>query len=254
MEPSPKPVRLQKIIADAGMCSRRDAEALITQGKVTVDGVVAPIGTSLDPHSRHTIIVNGKPLQQTTGLRYIMLHKPTGFVSSTVPEGTIPPITDLVQTPQRLYPVGRLDVDTEGLILLTNDGAFSHHLTHPSHEIPKTYQVLIRKTFKPQDAVWLKGSPLIEERPVDVRTIKVLDPHCIEITIHEGRKHIIKKLIGALGHHVDALRRIRIGSLELGSLPIGTWRDLTPQEVTRLMQTDSKKSHTPKPSRVHHTK
>ena len=233
--------RVQKIIADAGICSRRKAEDLIRLGSVTVNGKTAKIGDSADS-DKDTIAVDGKPLKKTSQFLYLAINKPRGFVSSTLPENGREAVTSLVKTKERIYPVGRLDVDTEGLLLLTNDGNFSHKLTHPSFEVTKTYQVHLLRPIREKDLLKLQDGPVIDGKKVDIHMVRDLEPRVIEVTIHEGRKHIVKKLFGHMGYHVERLIRIRIGDVQLGPLRTGAVRALTPVEIQKLLK-GVKKEH-----------
>lgn len=231
--------RLQKILAAAGVCSRRQAEKLISDGRVTVDGlVVATLGSKVDP-AEHEISVDGCPLARTTGLVYYLLNKPPGYVTTmSDPQGR-PLVTSLLRgVKARVFPVGRLDIDTSGALILTNDGDLTQKVLHPSNEINRTYQA--RVTGHPGEAQLdaLRQGILLEGRKTWPARILVVgsdrDSTTIEITIHEGRKRQVRKMFAALGHPVQELARTAYAKLELGNLPIGRFRKLTPKDLEKL--------------------
>lgn len=230
--------RLQKIMAQAGIGSRRHNEELIRAGKVRVNGKVAQLGDKASPlHDK--IEIDGKPLPRQEKI-YIILHKPRHVLSSTedeLEEGRRT-VRDMVDIPGHLYPVGRLDKESMGLILLTNDGALAHQLTHPRYEHPKTYRVLVEG--HPSNELlrqWRQGVMLDGEMTAPAQ-IKVdqekEDCTWLEIVLREGRKRQIRRLAAELGHPVRTLVRTKIGPLSLGDLPLGKWRHLSPEEVSLL--------------------
>jgi 23S rRNA pseudouridine2605 synthase len=229
--------RLQKILASRGIASRRKAEEMITQGRVSCNGAVAHLGDSADPDI-DVILLDGKPLPSKNEYVYIMLHKPRGFVTTLSDERGRPNAAQLVEDcGTRVYPIGRLDMDSEGLLLFTNDGEFANRLMHPSHEIDKTYDTWVtgysedglRKLSKP---VTLDGYTI---RPPKIVPVKVDGERAmLRITIHEGRNRQIRRMCQIAGMHVTRLRRIREGSLVLGDLPKGKWRYLTLDELEKL--------------------
>ena len=229
--------RLQKILSAAGLCSRRTAETWLTAGRVTVNGVPAALGDKADAE-RDAIAVDGKPLRKAEGFRYLMLHKPRGYVTTLSDERGRKTVADLVaDAGVRVYPVGRLDRDSEGLLLLTNDGALAQRLTHPSHEVSKTYQVTVtgdtdgaaERLAALRD---LEGEPIA---PARVRTLRQKgDRALLEVAIHQGKNRQIRRMCAQCGLTVLRLRRIREDCLTLGSLKAGTWRDLTPEEISAL--------------------
>ncbi|MCX5851964.1 MAG: pseudouridine synthase [Deltaproteobacteria bacterium] len=238
--------RLQKIISRSGVASRRAAEKLIREGSVSVNGVVIDVPGSKADSVRDEIRVSGRRIS-TEGYRvYVALYKPRGYISTlSDPEGR-PLVTDLLKKiPERLYPVGRLDYDSEGLILLTNDGSFAHRIQHPSHEIPKTYAVKIRGEMAPGEIDRLRrGITLADGRfiPRSVRiTRKNSKSSWIEITVTEGRNRILRRSLELLGKEVTRLVRLGIGTVELGTLKPGEYRRLTHQEVEKLRARKSSK-------------
>lgn len=229
--------RLQKILSDRGVTSRRKGEALIGQGKVTVNGQIAALGDSADPEI-DTICVEGKPLPSTREYIYLMLNKPRGYVTTLSDEKGRPTAASLVSDcGRRVYPVGRLDMDSEGLLLFTNDGAFANRAMHPSHEINKTYLVQVKgygfEGFQRlREPVTLDGYRI---SPPKLRLLWTKDDSArFEITIHEGRNRQIRRMCALAGMRVTMLRRIREGELELGNLPVGKWRFLTASEIEKI--------------------
>lgn len=229
--------RVQKIIAQSGLCSRRTAESWIEQGKVTINGRKATIGAHADPARDH-ICVDGKPLHGKEQKRYLMLYKPRGFVTTMKDEHGRKNVSQLVKKCScRVYPVGRLDIDSEGLLIMTNDGELTQKLTHPSHEITKTYTVTVRGN--------LENIPkLTEPMDIDGYIIKPADVYILnqkenqarlEIRIHEGRNRQIRKMCEKCGFTVHRLKRLSVGNLKLDtSLPVGKWRELTQSEISYL--------------------
>ena len=229
--------RLQKILSARGIASRRRAEQLIQNGQVTVNGAAAALGDSADPECDR-ICVNGQPLPAEQRLVYILLNKPRGYVTTLSDEKGRPNAAQLVaECGTRVYPVGRLDMDSEGLLLFTNDGAFANELTHPRQEVEKVYEV------------WAVGyQPGREEklsRPIVLDGYRIRPPKVVllsangdkakfRVTIHEGRNRQIRRMCEAAGMRCTRLRRIQEGSLRLGDLPCGTWRYLTPEEIAEL--------------------
>jgi 23S rRNA pseudouridine2605 synthase len=230
--------RLQKIIATAGICSRRHAESLILAGCVSVNGkIVATLGSKADPARDH-IKVNGKLLRPGTVKLYLLLNKPKGVVSTAFdPEGR-PTVIELVKdVSERVYPVGRLDFNTEGLLLLTNDGEFAQSIMKAGPHCPKTYMVKVRGKLEPEllerlrSGVFLDG---VRTAPAKISLIKEA-PNCwYEVVLSEGRNQQIRKMFAYAGHPVEKLRRVRIGFLEDAQLRSGRYRLLTPQEVARF--------------------
>ena len=235
--------RLQKILSARGVASRRAAEQMILDGRVMVNGCVASLGESADPDTDQ-IIVDGKSLPAGNQSVYIMLNKPRGFVTTLSDEKGRRTAAELVaDCGVRVYPVGRLDLSSEGLLLFTNDGAFADRLMHPKHEVKKTYFVWVtgytpQGFEKLQQPVELDGYMI---RPPHVRQWTVQGEHArLEITIHEGRNRQVRRMCDAAGMHVTRLRRISEGRLKLGDLPVGKWRYLTDEEVQMLKELGEK--------------
>lgn len=229
--------RLQKILSSRGVCSRRRAEELITAGLVTVNGITAKLGDTADPEADE-ILVEGKSLPTRQAYVYLMLNKPRGFVTTLSDEKGRPNAAQLVaDCGARVYPVGRLDMDSEGLLLFTNDGDFANTLMHPKHQVEKTYDIWVtgynpgcfRRLSEPMELDgYALRIPKLKLLKVEGKTAR------IQITIHEGRNRQVRRMCEIAGMHVTRLRRIREGSLELGNLPKGKWRYLTPEEISKL--------------------
>jgi 23S rRNA pseudouridine2605 synthase len=233
-------IRLQKLLAQSGVASRRKCEELMLDGEVEVDGeVVTRLGTKVDPRTA-VIRVSGLRLPPVSDHVYLVLHKPRGVVSTmSDPEGR-PTLEDLVaDRPERLFHVGRLDTDTSGLILLTNDGDFAHKMAHPSYEVDKTYVAEVDgEVTKETVAALLAGVELDDGpvRPTEVRVVAATRTKSIvELVIHEGRNRIVRRLLDHLGHPVRKLSRIRFGPVRLGGLPAGELRELTNDELGALL-------------------
>lgn len=228
--------RLQKILAARGVCSRRKAEELITAGRVSVNGQVAALGQSADP-DKDKIELDGAPIPSGGEYVYIMLHKPRGYVTTLSDEKGRPNVIQLVDCGKRVYPIGRLDMDSEGLLLLTNDGEFANHLMHPKAEVEKTYEVWVTQ-FTPGGEKRLAQPITIDGytiKPPKVNLLNVQGSAAhLTITIHEGRNRQIRRMCQAAGMHVTRLRRIAEGTVRLGDLKKGTWRYLTAQEIDHL--------------------
>ena len=232
--------RLQKVLAQAGIASRRASEALIAQGRVSVNGqpVTVP-GFKVDPQ-RDTIAVDGQPLARKAEQPvYVLLNKPRGVLSAASDARGRQTVLDLVDLPERLFPVGRLDLYSEGLILLTNDGELTAKLTHPRYEIEKEYHVLVYgRPTTPTLAQWRRGGVEVEGKPVGRAVVEKLkeegDGTWLKLILTEGRKREIREVARTLGHPVKRLIRVRMGPVELGHLKPGTWRHLTGAEVQRL--------------------
>ena len=229
--------RLQKILSSRGICSRRKAEELITDGKVLVNGVPAKMGDAADPEADE-ILVEGKALPAKEQYVYILLNKPRGYVTTLSDEKGRPNAAQLVaDCGVRVYPVGRLDMDSEGLLLFTNDGDFANRLMHPKHQVEKTYDTWVtgynpgcfKRLGEPMelDGYALK-IPKLSLLKVEGKTAR------IRITIHEGRNRQVRRMCEIAGMHVTRLKRVREGALELGDLAKGKWRYLNPDEVERL--------------------
>ena len=216
-------VRLQKYLAESGVASRRKSEELIEQGKVKVNGRVAMIGDKVDP-KKDTVTVSGKKIVKTKNHTYIVLHKPRGFITTMSDEKDRKCVAELIKDVDgRVYPVGRLDKDSEGMLLFTNDGAFANAMTHPTKHVPKTQTQGV----------------IIEDRktaPAEVRVITKEEGRVVlEIILYEGRNRQIRKMCEEVGLEVARLKRTAIGSIKLGMLKQGAWRHLTEDEVRKLM-------------------
>jgi 23S rRNA pseudouridine2605 synthase len=226
-------VRLAKYLAHAGVASRRAADRLVAEGRVTVDGEPAP-DPARDVDGSHDVRVDGRPVRAEAHEVYA-LHKPAGVVSTARDPQGRRTVVDLIETPSRLYPVGRLDADVTGLILLTNDGALAHRLTHPSFEVPRTYRARVRHPPLKEPALRaLREGVELEDGPTAPAQVRKLAADRLELTIHEGRKHQVKRMCAAVGHPVRELQRVAFGPLRLGGLEPGEHRRLTPAEIERL--------------------
>ena len=230
--------RLQKVIANAGFCSRRKAEELIIQGKVLVNGEkVLELGTKVD--SNDVISINGIMLKREEK-EYILVYKPRGVVTTTSDEYGRKTVLDLIKTDKRLYPVGRLDYDTTGILLLTNDGELANLLLHPKNKIDKLYIAKVKGFVSKDEVLKLSKGVIIENKktaPAKVRVRKYdkkTDTSIVEIIIHEGRNHQVKNMFLAVNHEVLKLKRERISFLDLGNLKSGEYRYLSPKEVKKL--------------------
>lgn len=231
--------RLQKLLSAAGICSRRAAEAYITEGRVTVNGETAELGRRADPE-RDEIRVDGTLLGGREQEVYLLLNKPRGYVTTLSDEKGRKNVADLVRAcGARVYPVGRLDLDSEGLLLMTNDGALMQRLLHPSHEVNKTYHVSVygavagaeKRLAALRD---LDGEPI---RPAQVEVLRQTGQTAeLAVTIHEGKNRQVRRMCAACGLNVKRLRRVREHTLELGDLAPGAWRYLTEAEVNALKQ------------------
>lgn len=231
-------IRLQKFMADCGVASRRKSEELIAAGKVKVNGMVASIGDKIDP-KKDTVSVSGRKITQSKNYVYIMLHKPRGYVTTMSDEMDRKCVAELVKdVGLRIYPIGRLDRDSEGLLLFTNDGEFANALTHPSRHIAKTYRVSVKPAINEDQLTVLTSSMMIDGRktlPADVRVInKDADKSTLEIILYEGRNRQIRRLCEEAGLETARLKRLAIGQLTLGNLKVGEYRHLTHDEVALL--------------------
>lgn len=235
-------VRLQKYIAMSGLASRRAAEGMIDEGrvkvngkKVTEQGVKVEIGCD-------SVTVDNKPLELKDKKYYIMLNKPAGYVSTAKDQFDRPTVVDIVkgEVGTRIFPVGRLDYETEGLLLMTNDGDFTYKITHPKFQKDKTYIAVINGGISISDLNRLRRGVRIEDYTTSPAEVEILDAAggktAIQITIHEGRNRQVRKMFDSLGYTVSALKRIKIGELELGNLPVGRWRHLTSHEINCLLK------------------
>jgi 23S rRNA pseudouridine2605 synthase len=233
-------VRLQKLLAQSGVASRRKCEELMLDGEVEVDGeVVTRLGTKVDPRTA-VVKVSGQRLPPISDHVYLVLNKPRGVVSTmSDPEGRRTIADVVADRPERLFHVGRLDTDTSGLLLLTNDGDFAHRMAHPSFEVEKTYVAEVEGRLARGTIADLLAGVTLDDGPVQVRRARVVDTAAdrsiVELVIHEGRNRIVRRLLDEVGHPVRQLTRTRFGPVELGSLKSGNTRELTNDELGRLL-------------------
>jgi 23S rRNA pseudouridine2605 synthase len=230
-------VRLAKFLAQAGVASRRASEKMIAAGRVSVDGepVTDP---ARDVSGGARVEVDGRPVAAEETETWL-LNKPAGVVSTAREPGPRRAVTELVDSTARLYPVGRLDADSTGLILLTNDGELANRLTHPRYEVPKTYRVLLRRPPAERDLEALRDGVQLEDGPTAPARVEPRAEREIEITIHEGRNRQVRRMAEAIGNEVLELERVRLGSLDLGDLAPGDARKLTDEELARLWEDPS---------------
>jgi 23S rRNA pseudouridine2605 synthase len=225
-------VRLAKFLAHAGVASRRASEDLIAEGRVTVDGqTITDPATDVD--ESNTVTVDGERLKREQRVVYL-LNKPKGVLSTAIDTHGRETVVDLVTTSKRLYPVGRLDADTTGLILLTNDGELANRLMHPRYEVPKTYRAKVERRLSERTITQLREGIVLDDGPTQPAKVRQLKAGVLEITIKEGRKHQIRRMLEAMGHPVKELERIALGPLTLGTLKVGKHRRLAPTEVEQL--------------------
>lgn len=233
-------VRLQKLLSEAGICSRRKAEEYIQDGRVKVNGFTALLGESADPE-QDEILLDEKPIVPADRLIYIMLNKPRGYVTTLSDEAGRKTVADLISdVPQRVYPVGRLDMHSEGLLLLTNDGDMAYRLMHPSHEVYKEYLVKLSP-----DEEGLVSPEIALSKPIELEGERLLPAKCrllaktesgyvMTISIRQGKNRQIRRMCAKCGYTVNALKRVAEGKLRLSDLPVGTWRYLRPEEIDYL--------------------
>ena len=230
--------RLQKILARAGFGSRRKAERLIKQGLVTVNGEVAEIGSKADI-KKDDIRVKGKKIAEET-LVYYLLHKPEGYICTVSDPFDRPKVVDLLPKEPRVFPIGRLDSDTTGVLLLTNDGELTNFLLHPRYEVSKTYLAKVKGIPNKKALDALGEGLILDEGPTQPAKVQVLkrgqDSALVSLTIAEGRKRQVKRMLAAVGHEVISLHRTKFGPIDLGKLEKGCYRELTKQEVEMLRE------------------
>ncbi len=226
-------MRLAKLLAHAGVASRRAAEALVAEGRVTVDGALVD-DPAFAVDGSELVAVDGRRVEVAADRHVFALNKPAGVVSTAADTHGRPTVVDLVPGERRLYPVGRLDADTTGLVLLTDDGALANLLTHPRYEVPKTYRAtVVGKVGRPALRALSQGIEL-EDGPTLRATVRLLDDGRLELVLREGRKRQVRRMCEAVGHRVLALERVAFGSLALGDLPPGAHRRLDDEEVAAL--------------------
>jgi 23S rRNA pseudouridine2605 synthase len=232
-EPAASAERLQKVLARAGLGSRRACEELIADGRVRVNGVVAELGARADPE--HDVVeVDGVPVGVRSGLVHYLLNKPPGVVTTASDPQGRPTVVELVPSDPRVFPVGRLDADTEGLLLLTNDGDLAHRVTHPSHGVEKEYLAEVEGTPSRGALRQLRQGVELEDGVTAPAKVGLLGDGVVRLTIHEGRKRQVRRMCAAVGHPVRRLVRVRIGPVTDGRLQPGEWRALTQAEVRSL--------------------
>lgn len=235
-------IRLQKYLAEAGIASRRKSEEFILNGKVKVNGItITELGTKINPDEDEILFENKLVKKGSTKLVYILLNKPIGYVTTVKDQFNRDTVMNLIQIKERIVPVGRLDMYTSGALLLTNDGDFVYHITHPKHEITKTYTVTLKGIIKQEEVEALRNGVKIDDyitKPAKVKILKTdeeKDISRLEIIIHEGKNRQIRKMCEAVGRKVLALHRSKIGNITVKNLPLGKWRYLTKEEVKSLM-------------------
>ena len=233
-------IRLQKYLADCGIASRRKSEELIKQGQVKVNGkTITELGTKVIPN-KDIVEYNGKKIELKKEYVYILLNKPIGYVTTVKDQFNRDSVLDLVKTNKRLVTVGRLDMFTSGALILTNDGDFVYKVTHPKHEIEKTYTVTIIGIVKKEEVEKLKKGVEIEDyitKPAKVKILKIdeeKNQSRLEITIHEGKNRQVRKMCEAIGHKVLALHRSKIAGIDVKDIPLGKWRYLNSKEVNKI--------------------
>lgn len=237
----PQGTRLQKVLSTAGVASRRAAEQLMVEGRVTVNGrVAARLGMRVDPE-RDRIEVDGQRVAASSRRSYLMLNKPQGVVTTARDPRGRPTVIDLVRSRERIYPVGRLDAETRGLVILTNDGPLAHRLTHPRWEVPRVYLAKVHGQVTDAAVRRLVSGVRLDDGPARAASARVAARgkrrSQVELTMTEGRKREVRRMLAAVGHPVIELARVRFGPLSLKGLPEGRWRALTPQEVGALLET-----------------
>lgn len=240
--PNKNDVRLQKFMAECGVASRRKSEELIEMGKVKVNGHIAHIGDKINP-KKDLVTVRGKKINKVDRMYYIMLNKPRGYVTTVSDELGRKTVMDLVDCKARIYPVGRLDKDSEGLLILTNDGSFANALTHPKHNYAKVYRVTVRPSVSDEILEKLRNGIEIDGRmtaPCDVNVITEEDGRVVlEFILREGRNRQIRKMCEAVELEVARLKRVSIGPVKLGMLQTGKSRELTDNEVRKLLRSSN---------------
>lgn len=228
-------MRLQKWLSAAGVCSRRQGESLISQGRVSVNGVqVLALGTKIDP-AKDTVELDGRPVGRDEQMLYIALNKPAGYVTSCRHPGE-KVVVELVDTPQRIYPVGRLDKDSTGLLLLTNDGRLHHRLSHPSFDHEKEYEVVVDRPIADEALESMAAGLVLEGSRTRPARVLRRSAKKFRIVLQEGRNRQIRRMAAQLGYRVIQLKRIRMANVRLGNLPLGGWRHLSQVERRKLLQ------------------
>jgi 23S rRNA pseudouridine2605 synthase len=224
-------VRLNAYLARTGIASRRKSDELIKQGRVTVNGETGQLNTFVEPHDR--VELDGRPLEPQA-LAYVLLHKPAGTVTTARDPQNRPTVVDLVDHPARVVPVGRLDADTTGALLLTNDGDLAHRLAHPRYGVAKVYEVEVEGEPTDEELERLRTGIELEDGPTAPAKARRIAGNRVELTLHEGRKHQVKRMLAAVGHPVIRLHRSGYAGLSPEGLEPGQWRELEPSELERL--------------------
>jgi len=227
-------VRVQKIISNAGYCSRRKAEELIRQSLVKVNDKAINLGEKADPE-KDRITVNGIEIKIEKRI-YLLFNKPAGYITTLDDPLNRKTIFDIINIKERIFPVGRLDNDTSGLLILTNDGDFANKIMHPKYEIEKTYRVRIDRELKDSDIKQLENGIIVDGKKTWPARISEIKHDIFDITIHEGRNRIVRKMMSALGYSVLSLERIAIGDIKINGLQSGRYRNLTPGEINALLK------------------
>jgi len=236
--------RIQKILAKAGVASRREAERMMIEGRVAVNGkVIEALGFKADPSKDH-IKVDGKRLAPFEPKVILLLNKPRGYLSTVKDPKGRPTVLDLLKNMKsRIYPVGRLDFDAEGLLLLTNDGDLAHLLSHPRFSVPKTYLVKVTGAPEEKKLARLKRGVALEDgeaKAISCSLIRQKEKNSwVRVVVTEGRNHLVKRMFSAIGHTVLKLKRVEYGPIQLGGLPFGQFRTLTPEEIEKLKRISS---------------
>lgn len=236
-------MRLAKYLALCGVDSRRHCEVIVRKGLVKVNGL-SVVDPAFSVSDGDTVELDGERVFPLTpsDLRYIAYHKPVGVVCSMEPSHPSgPTLRQMLAFPLRIFPVGRLDRTSSGLIILTNDGLFAQRILHPKHKIEKEYEVRLNRELRLGDGEKILKGVAIEGRVVEVHQLNPIKPYLWRIVIHEGRKRIVRRLFKAMGYTVEELKRVRIGPIWLGRLPVGKWRNLTKREIEAILQVNSPK-------------
>ena len=228
-----EPERIQKVLAAAGVASRRAVEEMVAEGRITVNGQPARLGQRVDP-DQDKVEVDGNPVGLRTDLVYYLLNKPSGVVTTASDPQGRPTVVDMVPGEPRVFPVGRLDADSEGLLLLTNDGGLTHRLTHPSFGVPKEYLAHVEGRPSRGALRRLRDGVELDDGAAQAVAVSLPEPSVIRIVVHEGRNRLVRRMCEAVGHPVIRLVRTRIGPQADRSLPPGQWRVLKPSEVREL--------------------
>lgn len=235
-------MRLNKFIAECGIASRRKSESYILEGRVAVNGkTVTQLSFMVDTEN-DIVTLDGEKLKQEKKV-YFLLNKPKGYVTTTSDEKKRKKVTDLINTQHKIFPVGRLDYDTTGVLILTNDGDFANFLTHPSNQIPREYKVLLNRDLEVKDKEKLLSGIYLDKRKSkfeEINFIRKGDYKRIKVITVEGRNHFVKRMFGVLGYHVEELERTRFGTFTIQNLPIGSYRKLSYTEIQNLYKTYGK--------------